>query len=65
MNIKDEIYHLIRNDIKLRRKIADSIGVTDTSVYGHAVRKAPKLKDYFVIKTIMDHTGFDEQKIFE
>lgn len=65
MVIRNEIYHLIRNDIKLRRDIADELGVTDSTVYGHAVRKAPKLNEYPVIKIIMTHTGFDEDKIFE
>lgn len=65
MKIRNEIYHLIRNDIKLRREIADSLGVTDTTVYGHAVRKAPKLNDYNVVKTIMNYTGFCEKQVFE
>jgi hypothetical protein len=65
MKIREEIYHLIRNDIKLRRDIADLLCVTDASVYGHAVRKAPKLKEYSVVRTIMIHTGFKENQIFE
>lgn len=65
MIIRKEIYHLIRNDIKLRRKIADELGVTDTTVYGHAIREAPKLNGYPVIKIIMTHTGFKEDEIFE
>lgn len=63
--IKKEIYKLIRNDTKLRRKIANELEVTDASVYGHAVREAPKLKEYPVVKIIMEHTGYSEDQIFD
>lgn len=65
MIIRNEIYQLIRTDTVLRRKIADAIGVTDSTVYGHAVRKAPKLQEYQVIKIIREYTGKSEDEIFE
>lgn len=65
MKIKEEIYHLIRNDVKLRMKIARYLGVTDTTVYGHCIRKAPKLMEYPVIKIIMKHTGKKESEVFD
>lgn len=64
MGMKDEIYTIIRNDVPLRKKIAECLDISDQSVYGHAVRKAPKLNEYPVVKIIMEHTGKKEQEIF-
>lgn len=65
LQIKDEIYHLIRNDVELRKKMANHLNVSDATIYLHATRKAPKLKDYNLIKIMMEHTGFDEAGIFK
>jgi len=65
MEMKNEIYHLIRNDIPLRVKIARFLGITDASVYNSATRKAPRLTEYPVVKIIMEHTGKSEEEIFE
>ena len=63
--MRNEIYHLIRNDIPLRIKIANLLGITDASVYNSATRKAPRLTEYLVVKIIMKHTGKSEEEIFE
>jgi hypothetical protein len=65
LKIKEEIFHLIRNDVKLRIKMAAYSGVSDTTIYLHAKRKAPKLYDYNLVKIVMDHTGKSEEEIFE
>ena len=65
MVMKNEIYTIIRNDVTLRRKIAVQLGVGDATVYGHAVRKAPKLNEYPIVRIIMQHTGKKEDEIFD
>lgn len=65
LQIRDEIYHLIRNDLKLRIKMASHLDVSDATIYLHAKRKAPKLNDYNLVKILMDHTGKSEEEIFE
>lgn len=62
--MKQEIYDILRNNIPLRKDIADYLGVTDSTVYGHAVRNAPRLNDFIIIKIIMKHTGKNENEIF-
>lgn len=65
LQIRDEIYHLIRNDVKLRMKMANHLEIAESTVYLHAKRKAPKLNDYNLVKILMDHTGKNEEEIFE
>lgn len=62
--MRQEIFDIIRNNVPLRKSIADYLGVTDSTVYGHAVRKAPKLNDFIIVKIIMKHTGKKEKEIF-
>lgn len=62
--IRNEIFDIIRNDVPLRKKIADYLGITDWTVYGHAVRKAPKLNDAIVVEIIKKHTGKSLEEIF-
>jgi hypothetical protein len=61
--MKEEIYKIIRNDPTLRKLIGDELDVIESTVYGHAVRKAPILERYTVIKIIMAHTGLKEEEI--
>lgn len=63
--LKEDIYQLIRNDIPLRIKISEGLGVIESSVYGAAKRKAPVLEKYIVIKIIMEYTEKSEEEIFE
>ncbi len=65
LQIRDDIYHLIRNDVKLRTKMAAHLEVSDATIYSHAKRKAPKLNDYNLVKILMEHTGKSEKEIFE
>lgn len=65
MVIRNEIFQKIRTDVPLRKKIASYLDITDASVYNSAVRKAPRLSEYPVIKIIMEHTGQNEEEIFE
>lgn len=62
--MNDTIYIEIRNNIPLRKSIADYLKVTDSTVYGHAVRKAPKLNDAIVVEIIKKHTGKKLTEIF-
>lgn len=61
---REEIYHLIRNDWNLRATIADILGVSESTIYGHAVRKAPKLEHYLVVKYLMNVTKKSDFEIF-
>jgi predicted nucleotidyltransferase len=61
---RKEIYHLIRNDWQLREVIADILGVSEGTVYGHAVRKSIRLEHYLVVKKLMLHTGKKDTEIF-
>lgn len=59
------IYQTIRTDVPLRKKIANYLDITDASVYNCAKRKAPRLKEYGVVRIIMAHTGKTEKEVFE
>ena len=63
--LKEDIYQLIRNDIPLRLKISEVLGIIESSVYNAARRKAPVLEMYIVVKIIMEHTEKSEDEIFE
>lgn len=65
LKINKGILHIIRNDVKLRIKMAAHLGVSDSTIYLHAKRNAPKLNDYGLIKIVMEHTGKTEEEIFE
>lgn len=62
---KKEIYHLIRNDWQLRHIISEILGVAESTIYGHAVRKAPKLEHYLVVRQLMLYTGKKDTEIFK
>lgn len=62
-NLKDEVYHIIRNDIPLREKIAEKLGITVDSVYRNAFRKSPTLSKPFVIGIIAKHLNKKESEI--
>jgi FixJ family two-component response regulator len=62
--MRQEIYDIIRNDVPLRKTIADYLGISDNTVYLHATRMAPKLNDFIIVKIIMKHTGKKEKEIF-
>ncbi|OHT44468.1 hypothetical protein [Flavobacterium tructae] len=55
--LKDEIYTIIRNDIPLRKKIADALIIEVSSVYEGAKRKSPRFSLPMVLEIIAKHTG--------
>jgi hypothetical protein len=63
--MKEKIYQRIRTDDELKKKLAELMHITYMSVYSSAVRKAPSLSDYKVVKLIMSHTGLKESEIFD
>jgi hypothetical protein len=67
MNVKiepkkltEEVYHIIRNDIPLREKIAKQLLIDTNSVYTHAVRKSKSLQKPFILEIIKNHTGLNK-----
>lgn len=64
--LKESIYLIIRNDIKLRELIAESLNIKETSVkdYAREKVKSKKLEDYRVVKIISDYTKFSEEELF-
>lgn len=62
--MNETIYLEIRNNIPMRKSIAEYLGVTDSTVYGHACRRAPKLNDAIVVEIIKLHTGKVLEEIF-
>lgn len=65
IKLKPDLYHLIRNDIPLREKIAAQLGVQVTTVYIYAVRNSPTLSKPVVINLLAKHTGKKEHEIIE
>lgn len=65
MVLQNNIFTLIRNDIPLRIKIADSLGIIESSVYRLAQRKSKKLTQYHIIEIILKHTGYKVEDIFK
>lgn len=63
--LKDEVYHIIRNDIPLRTKIAEALSIENNSVYAAALRKAPKLSLPFIVDLIAKYTGKNKTEILE
>lgn len=63
--MKEEVLIILRHNIELRKKIADILGVTETTAYKYCFRTTMKLRDYFVVKAIMKETGLSEEDIFE
>ena len=63
--LKQEVYHLIRNDVKLREMIAEPLGIAESSVYTYAVRKSPTLQKPAVLNVIKKYTNKKETELFE
>jgi predicted metal-dependent hydrolase len=65
-SLSEEIKHIIRNDIPLRKKIAVQLGIEQRTVYHYAATKKREraLTRYpIVIEILKKHTGFSESKI--
>lgn len=63
--MKDEIYNLIRNNPQLRELIGKEMNVLESTVYTHAVRKAPCLEKKGVLRILTKATGLKEHELFE
>lgn len=63
--LREEIYHLIRNDWQLRDVLAEILGISSGTIYGFAVRKSIRLEHYLVVKQLMLYTGKEDTEIFE
>lgn len=63
--LKDEVYQLIRQDWQLREVIANSLGVSEGTIYAYAKRKSQRLEHYFSVKLIMFYTSKTEKEIFK
>lgn len=63
--LKNEVYHLIRNDVRLRELIAEPLGIAESSVYMYARRKAPTLQKPAVLNVIKKYTNKKEIELFE
>lgn len=63
--LKDEVYHFVRNDMELRKKIANSLAISDNSVYRYGVRKSPTLSKPVVLEIIRNHFKVKLEDLFE
>jgi hypothetical protein len=63
--IRPEVFREIIENYNLRKKIADEMGSRETTVYNWAYRESEKVSNYFVVKTIKEHTGWTDSKIFQ
>jgi len=64
--LTEEIKIIIRNDIPLRKKIAEQIGVEQNTVYQYALRpkREKSLTKYpIVLEILKKHTGLKESQI--
>ena len=66
MEIKEQIFEILRTDYSLRKKIADELGLRETTVTSWAYRKQhAKVGFYTVANIIKEHTGLTDEEIFE
>lgn len=63
--LNDNAYHIIRNDIPLRHKIAKALDIESESVYVAARRKSTRFSLPFVLEIITKHTGNHKDEILE
>jgi predicted DNA-binding protein YlxM (UPF0122 family) len=64
--LSEEIKKIIRNDIPLRKKIAEQLGIEQSTVYDYATRtgKEKALTRYpIVIEVLKEHTKLSLNKI--
>lgn len=64
--LSEEIKKIIRNDIPLRKKIAEQLGIEQSTVYDYATRtgKEKALTRYpIVIEVLKEHTKLSINKI--
>lgn len=66
MEVRAEIFELLKTDHALVRKIAIALDLKESSVLRWAYREQHRCVGlYSVVKIIMKHTGLKESEIFE
>jgi len=64
--LSEEVKKIIRNDIPLRKKIAEQLGIEQSTVYGYVAKPSREkaLTRYPVtLKVLKEHTGMKESQI--
>lgn len=64
--LSEEVKKIIRNDIPLRKKIAEQLGIEQNTVYDYVVRpnREKAITRYpIVLKILKEHTGLKESQI--
>jgi predicted DNA-binding protein YlxM (UPF0122 family) len=64
--LSEEVKKIIRNDIPLRKKIAEQLGIEQITVYDYVARpkREKALTRYpIVLKVLKEHTGMKESQI--
>lgn len=66
MNIKNEVFEVLRTSYDLRKKICDELGLRESTVTSWAYRRQhAKVGFYTVANIIKDYTGLTDEEIFE
>ena len=63
--LKNDVYHIIRNDIPLRHLLAKALNIEAESVYRSAFRESTKFSLPFIVEIIAKHTGKPKDEIVE
>lgn len=63
--LKNDVYHIIRNDIPLRHLLAQALNIEAESVYRSAFRESTKFSLPFIVEIIANHTGKPKDEIVE
>lgn len=63
--LKNDVYHIIRNDIPLRHLLAQALNIEAESVYRSAFRESTKFSLPFIVEIIAKHTGKPKDEIVE
>lgn len=63
--LKEEVYHIIRNDIPLRKKLSEALNIEIASVYSAASRKSTKFSLPSILEIIANHTEISIDEITE
>lgn len=66
IKLTEEIKKIIRNDIPLRKKIGEQLGIEQSTVYGYVSKPSREkaLTRYpITLKVLREHTGMKESEI--
>jgi hypothetical protein len=66
MEVKEQVFEILRKEYPLRKKIADELDLRESSVASWAYRKQhAKVGFYLVTNIIKEYTGLTDEQIFE